>query len=99
MAFCAWTKTEKYRDHFEPGVYLCRRCDSELFSSNEKYQHSSPWPAFMNTINNSSVHKFKQSTNAYKNCNVMPGSAVHYSARCETRVRKFWQAAGSIPAS
>lgn len=40
-----------------PGVYVCAKCGYELFSSLSKYAHSSPWPAFTETIHADSVAK------------------------------------------
>lgn len=40
-----------------PGVYVCAKCGYELFSSHSKYAHSSPWPAFTETIHADSVAK------------------------------------------
>lgn len=40
-----------------PGVYVCTKCGYELFSSRSKYAHSSPWPAFTETIHADSVAK------------------------------------------
>lgn len=38
--------TGKYVDHKEDGTYACVCCDSELFSSQHKYDSSSGWPSF-----------------------------------------------------
>lgn len=48
---------EVFQNHFEPGVYVCAKCGYELFSSHSKYAHSSPWPAFTETIHADSVAK------------------------------------------
>uniref|UniRef100_A0A8C5LED9 Methionine-R-sulfoxide reductase B1 n=1 Tax=Jaculus jaculus TaxID=51337 RepID=A0A8C5LED9_JACJA len=39
------------------GIYVCAKCGYELFSSHSKYAHSSPWPAFTETIHADSVVK------------------------------------------
>lgn len=49
-----------------PGMYVCAKCGHELFSSRTKYEHSSPWPAFTETIHENSVSKYKERPNAYK---------------------------------
>jgi peptide-methionine (R)-S-oxide reductase len=36
----------KYDTFFEPGVYRCTCCGSELFSSKEKYNSGCGWPSF-----------------------------------------------------
>ncbi|XP_033285053.1 methionine-R-sulfoxide reductase B1 isoform X1 [Orcinus orca] len=38
-------------------IYVCAQCGYELFSSRSKYAHSSPWPAFTETIHADSVAK------------------------------------------
>ncbi|MEE6497930.1 hypothetical protein FKM82_002930 [Ascaphus truei] len=57
MSFCSFFGGEVYKDHFKNGVYVCTKCGYELFSSLTKYDHSSPWPAFTETIHKDSVSK------------------------------------------
>ncbi|XP_039740862.1 methionine-R-sulfoxide reductase B1 isoform X2 [Pteropus medius] len=57
MSFCSFFGGEVFQNHFEPGVYVCAKCGYELFSSCSKYAHSSPWPAFTETIHADSVAK------------------------------------------
>jgi methionine-R-sulfoxide reductase len=38
--------TGEYDDFFEPGVYVCRRCNSQLYRSDHKFQAHCGWPAF-----------------------------------------------------
>uniref|UniRef100_A0A8D1X4V9 Methionine-R-sulfoxide reductase B1 n=1 Tax=Sus scrofa TaxID=9823 RepID=A0A8D1X4V9_PIG len=57
MSFCSFFGGEVFQNHFEPGVYVCAKCGYELFSSHSKYAHSSPWPAFTETIHADSVAK------------------------------------------
>ncbi|XP_027469484.1 methionine-R-sulfoxide reductase B1 isoform X1 [Zalophus californianus] len=57
MSFCSFFGGEVFQNHFEPGVYVCAKCGYELFSSRSKYAHSSPWPAFTETIHADSVDK------------------------------------------
>lgn len=49
-----------------PGVYVCAKCGHELFASRAKYEHSSPWPAFTETIHQDSVSKRKDRPGALK---------------------------------
>jgi len=61
MSFCSWGGSkEVYKDHFVPGVYCCSQCGYELFSSRQKFEHNSPWPAFTETIHDDSVSKHKE---------------------------------------
>jgi len=49
MSWCGWDYGEFYKDHFvSKGVYCCSKCNAPLFKATEKYEHSSPWPAFTN---------------------------------------------------
>lgn len=48
------------------GIYVCSNCDNELFHSQTKYNHSSPWPAFTHLIREDSVSRVKESATAIK---------------------------------
>ena len=45
---------------------MCSKCGYELFHSNNKYDHSSPWPAFTSTVKPDSVSKYEESPMALK---------------------------------
>ncbi|CAN9505876.1 unnamed protein product [Ophioblennius macclurei] len=66
MSFCSFFGGEVFKDHFKPGIYVCSKCDHQLFSSRTKYDHSSPWPAFTETIREDSVSKHEERPGAYK---------------------------------
>lgn len=66
MSFCSFFGGEKYKDHYETGVYCCSKCGYPLFSSKSKYKHSSPWPAFTETIHEDSLSKKIESPGALK---------------------------------
>uniref|UniRef100_A0A3P8Q3X2 MsrB domain-containing protein n=1 Tax=Astatotilapia calliptera TaxID=8154 RepID=A0A3P8Q3X2_ASTCA len=66
MSFCQFFGGEIYKDHFKPGVYVCSKCNHPLFSSRSKFAHSSPWPAFTETIREDSVTKMMETLTAYK---------------------------------
>ncbi|KAG7491818.1 hypothetical protein MATL_G00008240, partial [Megalops atlanticus] len=66
MSFCSFLGGEIYKDHFKPGIYVCSQCGHQLFSSRSKYEHSSPWPAFTETIREDSVTKIMETPSAFK---------------------------------
>lgn len=66
MSFCFFNGGEKFKEHFKPGIYVCAKCGYELFSSRSKYEHSSPWPAFTETVHEDSVTRVKEPREAYK---------------------------------
>ncbi len=38
--------TGEYDDFYETGVYTCRRCNAELYRSDDKFDAHCGWPAF-----------------------------------------------------
>ena len=38
--------TGRYNDHFEEGVYVCKRCEAPLFCSQNKFRSHCGWPSF-----------------------------------------------------
>ncbi|KAG7459460.1 hypothetical protein MATL_G00210860 [Megalops atlanticus] len=66
MSFCSFRGGEIFKDHFEPGIYVCSKCGHQLFSSRSKFEHSTPWPAFSETIQEDSVSKQQEKWGAYK---------------------------------
>jgi len=66
MSWCSFFGGEKFRDHFDSGVYVCSECGYELFSSKTKYKHNTPWPAFTEPIHADSLSKKIESPGALK---------------------------------
>jgi len=38
--------TGEYDDFYDKGVYVCRRCEAELYRSDDKFDAHCGWPAF-----------------------------------------------------
>ncbi len=47
--------TGEYHDCKDPGMYHCRCCGEQLFSSQTKYDSGSGWPSFYQPVNEGSV--------------------------------------------
>jgi peptide-methionine (R)-S-oxide reductase len=51
--------TGKYNNHKEKGMYACRACGLELFSSDTKFDSGTGWPSFYKPINKTNVAEEK----------------------------------------
>ena len=45
--------TGEYDNFFEPGTFICRKCNNPLFSSESKFEAHCGWPAFDASFPNS----------------------------------------------
>ena len=52
----------KYDKFYEAGSYLCKCCESELFSSLSKYDSGSGWPSFSEPSNNTNIKRIEDHT-------------------------------------
>ena len=52
----------KYDKFYEAGSYLCKCCESELFSSLSKYDSGSGWPSFSEPSNNTNIKSIEDHT-------------------------------------
>lgn len=48
--------TGEYDDFYEEGVYLCRKCNAELYRSADKFDARCGWPAFDQEIEGAVTH-------------------------------------------
>ena len=45
----------EYNKHYEPGVYVCKGCGEELFTSDAKFDSGCGWPSFYESVDKSKV--------------------------------------------
>jgi len=47
--------TGKFLNHHEKGVYICKRCNAELYKSTDKFDSGCGWPAFYDPVSKDSL--------------------------------------------
>ena len=47
--------TGKYNLHFADGMYRCRACGNDLFTSDSKFESGCGWPSFDNQVSENAV--------------------------------------------
>ncbi len=52
--------TGEYTDFFQPGTYVCRKCNSPLYRSDDKFHSGCGWPSFDDEIKGAVVRKTDQ---------------------------------------
>lgn len=48
--------TGEYDDFYEEGIYVCRKCNAELYRSDDKFDAHCGWPAFDQEISGAVKH-------------------------------------------
>lgn len=80
-----------YDDFFEIGKYVCRRCDSELYHSADKFDAACGWPAFdkevPGSVNRSPDHDGHRTEITCANCQGHLGHVFVGEGLTETNTR------------
>lgn len=42
--------TGKYNDFYEEGIFTCKKCDAQLYKSDDKFKSGCGWPSFDDEI-------------------------------------------------
>ena len=77
------TKEEIYRNHFKDGIYNCALCNNPLFSSEDKFQHHTPFPAFSKTLGDDYVKRIPETECQLWRFDKQPANRL-YCAVCDS---------------
>ena len=54
----------QYWNSKQKGIYVCKCCGAELFSSESKYDSGSGWPSFYKAIDNQAIEEHEDASHA-----------------------------------
>ncbi|MCZ4408978.1 peptide-methionine (R)-S-oxide reductase MsrB [Cryomorphaceae bacterium 1068] len=66
--------TGKYNLHFKDGLYKCRACDNELFTSESKFESGCGWPSFDNQVSENAVVTKRDTTHGMIRTEILCGN-------------------------
>lgn len=74
--------TGQYWNSKQHGIYVCRCCGAELFSSETKYDSGSGWPSFYRPIDNSAIEEHEDISHGMVEQKLSAMIAMHIWAMC-----------------
>lgn len=63
--------TGKYNDHKEEGIYTCKACGEELFTSNHKFDSGCGWPSFDDEITGNKIYKQSDTSHGMRRVEIL----------------------------
>ena len=63
--------TGKYNDHYDKGVYTCKGCGEDLFTSDQKFNSGCGWPSFDGEVGENSVYKQMDTSHGMRRIEIM----------------------------
>ncbi|PIP56489.1 peptide-methionine (R)-S-oxide reductase [candidate division WWE3 bacterium CG22_combo_CG10-13_8_21_14_all_39_12] len=83
--------TGKYDDHWDNGIYVCRQCETPLYTSNSKFRAHCGWPSFdqeiRSAINRTPDPLFNRTEITCLRCGAHLGHVFEGEQLTETNVR------------
>ncbi|MFT4772381.1 MAG: peptide-methionine (R)-S-oxide reductase [Cryomorphaceae bacterium] len=64
----------KYNLHFSDGLYRCRACSNELFTSDSKFESGCGWPSFSNQVSEEAVVTKRDATHGMIRTEILCGN-------------------------